>query len=104
MSQEEFSRKFKGSPIKRAKRRGYLRNVAVALGNSALLKDYDRLVSALSQVLTGETEPLVRGHTAWTLGQVGGEAALRALKNAIQSEAELWVHSEIDAAIEQIQR
>ena len=28
-----FKAKFKGSPVKRAKRRGYLRNVAVALGN-----------------------------------------------------------------------
>jgi epoxyqueuosine reductase QueG len=27
MSQEEFSRRFKGSPVKRAKRRGLLRNV-----------------------------------------------------------------------------
>jgi epoxyqueuosine reductase len=33
MSQEEFSARFKGSPIKLAKRRGLLRNVAVALGN-----------------------------------------------------------------------
>jgi epoxyqueuosine reductase len=35
MTQEEFSARFKGSPIKRAKRRGLLRNVAVALGNWA---------------------------------------------------------------------
>jgi epoxyqueuosine reductase QueG len=33
MTQEEFSRRFKNSPVKRAKRRGLLRNVAVALGN-----------------------------------------------------------------------
>ena len=33
MTQEEFSARFKGSPIKRAKRCGLLRNVAVALGN-----------------------------------------------------------------------
>jgi epoxyqueuosine reductase len=35
MTQEEFSARFKGSPIKRAKRRGLLRNLAVALGNWA---------------------------------------------------------------------
>src|SRR5262249_24084058 len=34
MTEEEFRTRFKGSPIKRAKRRGFLRNVAVALGNS----------------------------------------------------------------------
>jgi epoxyqueuosine reductase len=33
MDQAEFSRRFKGSPVKRAKRRGLLRNVAVAVGN-----------------------------------------------------------------------
>jgi epoxyqueuosine reductase len=33
MTQGEFSARFKRSPIKRAKRRGLLRNVAVALGN-----------------------------------------------------------------------
>ena len=33
LTQEEFSARFKGSPVKRAKRRGLLRNVAVALGN-----------------------------------------------------------------------
>jgi epoxyqueuosine reductase len=33
LSSETFKRKFKGSPVKRAKRRGYLRNVAVAAGN-----------------------------------------------------------------------
>jgi epoxyqueuosine reductase len=33
LSQEEFSSQFKGSPIKRTKRRGYMRNIAIALGN-----------------------------------------------------------------------
>jgi hypothetical protein len=33
MTQEELSARFKGSPIKRARRGGLLRNVAVALGN-----------------------------------------------------------------------
>ncbi len=33
MDQEQFSRRFKHSPVKRAKRRGLLRNVAVASGN-----------------------------------------------------------------------
>jgi epoxyqueuosine reductase len=35
MAQEEFSRRFKGSEVKRTKRRGLLRNVVVGLGNWA---------------------------------------------------------------------
>ena len=37
MSQEDFSRVFKGSPVKRTKRRGLLRNVCVALGQRRYL-------------------------------------------------------------------
>jgi epoxyqueuosine reductase len=41
MTDEAFRERFRKSPIKRAKRRGLLRNVAVALGNwgSATLAD-----------------------------------------------------------------
>ena len=34
LSPEEFSRRFRASPIKRAKWRGFMRNVAIAMGNS----------------------------------------------------------------------
>jgi epoxyqueuosine reductase len=62
----EFNRKFKDSPIKRAKRRGYLRNIAVAAGNSTskeLLPDL-----ALAQT---DDEPLVREHVRWAIEKLG---------------------------------
>jgi epoxyqueuosine reductase len=100
LSQEDFSRKFgkqsgAASPHKRAKRRGYLRNVAVALGNA---KD-QRAVPALAQALLDEPEPLVRRHAAWALGQIGGEAARRALTAAAGQETEPEVLSEIRSAM-----
>jgi epoxyqueuosine reductase len=49
-----FNRKFKDSPVQRAKRRGYLRNVAVALGNS---KNTNAL-PVLEQVFQ-DREPLI---------------------------------------------
>jgi len=58
LSPQEFNRKFKGSPIKRAKRRGYLRNVAVALGNSKTNSGIPQLINSLNE----DHEPLVRGH------------------------------------------
>ncbi len=61
-----FREKFKRSPIKRAKRRGLLRNVCVALGN---LGD-PRALPALSQAAAHDPEPLVREHAAWAITQI----------------------------------
>ena len=93
-----FNRKFKGSPVKRAKRRGYLRNVAVALGNHG-----DEIaISSLSDALLTDPEPLVRGHSAWALGSIGGVGAHRALTAAIEHEPDLYVHKEIESALDTI--
>ena len=94
MTQEAFSRRFKDSPIKRAKRRGFLRNVAVALGN---WKDRSA-VPALSKALNDD-EPLVRGHAAWALGQIAGKAARRALAARLEMETDSEVIAEIEAAM-----
>jgi epoxyqueuosine reductase len=58
----EFSR---GSAIKRAKRSGFLRNVAVALGNSGSPEPIPMLTESLS-----DEEPLVREHAAWALAKL----------------------------------
>ncbi len=91
LSPQEFNRKFKGNPIKRAKRRGYLRNVAVALGNHKS----PAAVSPLVNTLLHEPEPLVRGHAAWALGQIGGEAAWQVLNEAEGREQDPYVLQEI---------
>jgi epoxyqueuosine reductase len=61
----DFNRKLKNSPVKRAKHRGYLRNVAVALGNCG----DKRTIPALEKALNGP-EPLVREHAAWAIEQI----------------------------------
>jgi epoxyqueuosine reductase len=66
MSQPEFSAAFKGSPTKRAKRRGLARNAAVALGNVGTAEDVPVLEAALQH-----DEPLVREHAAWALERIG---------------------------------
>jgi epoxyqueuosine reductase len=65
LDQEGFSAKFKGSPVKRTKRRGYLRNVAIALGNCG---EEDAL-PALEKALEDE-EPLVREAAEWALDRI----------------------------------
>jgi len=88
LTPEAFNRKFKGSPVKRAKRRGYLRNVAVALGNVYAGTGDPQVVAALAEVLKSDPEPLVRRHAAWALGQVGGEVARLALAQAAEFESD----------------
>ena len=94
LSPEAFNRKFKGSPIKRAKRRGYLRNVAVALGNSRNTDAVPVLAEALN-----DPEPLIRGHAAWALGQIGGAKAILALEAAAQIEDDDYVNTEIQQSL-----
>jgi epoxyqueuosine reductase len=99
LNRETFNRKFKDSPLKRAKRRGYLRNVCVALGNA---RD-PAAVPALVQAIRTDPESLVRGHAAWALGQIGGKDARKALQKALQLEREEEVLVEIHSALNQPQ-
>ncbi len=94
LTPEAFRARFKGSPIKRTKRRGLLRNAAVALGNT---KDPEA-VPALADSL-GDDEPLVRGHAAWALGNIGGDGAATALETARNTEEDPWVIEEIERAL-----
>lgn len=65
MSPERWREFSRGSAVKRAKRSGFLRNVAIALGNAA---DAD-CVPALAEALSDE-EPLVREHAEWGLSRI----------------------------------
>ena len=97
MSQDEFSEVFRGSAIKRTKRRGLGRNAAVVLGNSG---DTD-VVPLLMQVLATHDEPLVRGHAAWALGMLDTGSARAALRQACAREQDSYVGEEIRFALEE---
>ena len=94
MTQQEFSRRFRGSPIKRTKRRGFLRNVLVAIGNWG----DRRAIPALKAALT-DAEPLVRSHAAWALGKIGGNTAKQVLQTQLTIETEQEVITEIQDAL-----
>jgi epoxyqueuosine reductase len=70
ISAQEFNQRFKGSPIKRAKRRGYLRNVAVVLGNTGDMHALPVLQNALNQ-----EEPMVRKHAQWAIEEISKRAS-----------------------------
>ena len=60
-----FKKKFAGTPILRTKRRGLLRNVCVALGNTG---DASAL-PALGRVAR-DAEPLIAEHAAWAIAEI----------------------------------
>ena len=62
---QQFADFFRGTPIYRLKRRGWLRNICVALGNG---RDRGAL-PALHRALD-DAEPLVREHAAWAIAQL----------------------------------
>ncbi|HJU90810.1 MAG TPA: tRNA epoxyqueuosine(34) reductase QueG [Gemmatimonadaceae bacterium] len=94
LDDEGFRRRFKGSPIKRAKRRGLARNAAVALGNRRDPHDVSALTAALD-----DAEPIVRQHAAWALGRIGSNDARVALGARREIETEPTVLEELDAAL-----
>jgi len=64
LTPQEFNQKFSNSPLKRAKQRGYLRNVAVAAGIYGGLE----LLPALEQAQ--HADELVRAHAEWAARQI----------------------------------
>jgi epoxyqueuosine reductase len=97
LDQQAFSRKFKGSPVKRTRRPGYLRNVAVALGNSSA----PEAIPALATALLTDPEPLVRAHAAWALGRFDQSEARQVLTEAVIIETDIQVLEEIQRVLAQ---
>lgn len=48
-------------------------------------------------------EPLIRGHVAWALGQIGGQSVEEALSKKLETETNSFVQSEIHAALSHAQ-
>lgn len=64
-----FDTHFAGSPIRRAKREGFMRNVSVALGNwrASQHKEAAHAEQLLQQILVNDPSELVREHAQWGL-------------------------------------
>ena len=65
LDEDEFRKRFSHTPLARSKRRGLLRNVCVALGNSGKETALPHLQKALS-----DRESLVAEHAAWAIQQI----------------------------------
>jgi epoxyqueuosine reductase len=94
-----YQERFRHSAVKRAKRQGLRRNAAVALGN---LGD-PQAVPALTQALH-DADPIIRGHTAWALGRIGGPDAKASLAARMTTETDAQVTDELTLAFAECRR
>ena len=76
LSDQEFRKKFTGSPIKRIGRDRFIRNCCIAAGNS---KNRD-LIPMLVNLLTKDQSSLVRGAAIWALQQLDNKKNLKRTK------------------------
>jgi epoxyqueuosine reductase len=65
LNEASFQRRFAGTPLRRSKRRGLLRNVCVALGNIG-----DRAALPALEKAAHDPEPLVAEHARWAIDQI----------------------------------
>jgi epoxyqueuosine reductase len=90
LSADAFRHRFRNTPLWRTRRRGVLRNAAIALGN----QQDPAAIPALIQGLN-DTESVVRGAAAWALGRVGTAASQDALSQRLPGETDESVRAEI---------
>jgi len=65
LDEAEFNQRFRGTPILRSKRRGLLRNVCVALGNTGGEEALPQLGTSAK-----DSEPLIAEHARWAIAEI----------------------------------
>jgi epoxyqueuosine reductase len=97
LTETGFRLRFRQTPLWRPHRRGLLRNAAIVLGNQ-------RNAAALPALKKGlhDAEPLVRGASAWALGQLPTPAASKLLAGRAAMETDPEVQQEIRSALAQL--
>ncbi len=94
LDESAFRLRFRRTPLWRSHRRGLLRNAAIVLGNQKA----STAIAALGKGLE-DKDPLVRGASAWALGELSLEEARQVLKARQGLETESQVQAEIALAL-----
>ncbi|MDT8305210.1 MAG: tRNA epoxyqueuosine(34) reductase QueG [Anaerolineae bacterium] len=94
LDDDTFNARYAGSPLKRIKRERLVRNACVAAGNWGSPQALPALLPLLA-----DASPLVRGHAAWAIGQIGTENGRGALAQALARETDEHVRGELVLAL-----
>jgi epoxyqueuosine reductase len=89
----QMRQRIRRTALRRVPREVFLRNVAVALGNTRS----PEAIEALRE-LVAHREPLIRAHAAWALGQIDDVRAQAALDDALARELDPAIRDEITSA------
>ena len=92
LTPELFAAVFKGTPIKRLKLRGLLRNACLVAAN----EERRELIPELSELANEPAEAMVRAHAVWALRRLGANDALSSIR-LIETDA--TVLAEFDGPI-----
>ncbi|MBU4350588.1 tRNA epoxyqueuosine(34) reductase QueG [bacterium] len=98
ITEGEFQNYFAYNQIAMRPREAIKRNAVLALGNIGDTK----AVAPLIRTLQEDDSSMVRGHTAWALGKIGGEKAKFALEKVLKSEKDREVREEIINALKML--
>ena len=79
-SVETFRQTFKNSPVKRSKYTGFMRNVAVAMGNSR----NDAYLPILQELAEYE-DPLIAVHAEWAITQIMAQNSAKGTKHSFKN-------------------
>jgi epoxyqueuosine reductase len=90
----DFERRFAGSALARAGRDQVVRNACLAAANGR----QTRLTPQLANLLA-DANPLVRGHAAWALGQLSGEAARDAIRDCRERETDDHARQDLEQTL-----
>jgi epoxyqueuosine reductase len=97
MDDAAFRRRFRDTPLWRAKRRGLLRNAAIVLGNRLVENTLPALAHGLN-----DDEALVRGACAWALGRFESRVATPQLISRLEVELDSTVRDEIQESLHRL--
>jgi len=96
-SEEEFRARFRGTALRRAKRRGLLRNAAIVAANTG----YEDAIPQLRRLACEDPDEIVRSHALWAL-QVLDPVGARPLLERARSDPHPLVRQEAEWALEGI--